>query len=529
MNVSGPKRQEFDVVVIGCGLAGMSVALGLAGMRVALVTKSRFGAGGASPLAQGGIAAAVGPSDSPSHHAADTLRAARGLAEFEVVHRMTRAAPAEVGRLVELGVRFDRSEDGRLTLGREAAHGRSRILHAAGDGSGAEIVRALAEKVAAHPSVEILESFFAEELIRDPDGGVTGVLLRRANGERLVVGAGAVVLASGGLGRLFACTTNPQEATADGLAMAARAGARLVDLEFIQFHPTALAVAADPLPLVTEALRGAGAVLLDSAGRRFMTALHPAAELAPRDLLARAIWERRQAGEEVFLDARPAAPVMERFPGVQRLCGEHGLNPDREPIPVTPAAHYAMGGVWTDDRGRTSVPGLWACGEVACTGVHGANRLASNSLLEAVVFGARVARDLARHALPAPRPGRSDPPTGEELDPESEQRLGGELRRLMWDNVGLVREGAGLAHALGRIETMERRLKRGSSELHNLLLAGRLVTRAALRRRESRGSHYRRDFPAPNEAWRRRLETTLRPTCPRWPAAASRPRRGVAP
>ena len=522
------RRGRLDAVVIGGGLAGLSAVLGLAGLRVALVSKSRFGAGGSSPLAQGGIAAAVGPGDSPSRHAADTLAAAGGLAEFDVVHRLTREAPRQIERLLRLGARFDRDADGGLALGREAAHGRHRILHAGGDGSGAELMRAVAAAVAAQPRLEILERHFAEDLVRDGAGGIVGVVVRTPGGGRRLLAAPAVVLATGGAGRLFARTTNPVEATGDGLAMAARAGARLIDLEFVQFHPTALAVDADPMPLITEALRGTGALLVDDAGRRFMAEVHPAAELAPRDLLARAIWQRRQAGVGVYLDARPAAPVESRFPAVHRLCAAHGLDPDRQPVPVSPAAHYTMGGVWTDGEGRTSLTGLWACGEVASTGVHGANRLASNSLLEALVFGSRVARDVAAADRPAPAGADLEPPA-----PGGAQPVGAaaqwlrELRRLMWRHVGLVRDESGLQLALRRLEAISDRLPPGSSELHNLVLIGKLVAASAMRRRESRGSHFRRDFPSPGSAWRRRLSVSLRPSSPRWATAAGRPRRGA--
>ncbi len=519
---------DFDAVIVGTGLAGLSAALELAGLRVAVVTKSRLGSGGASPMAQGGIAAAVGADDSPALHAADTLAAACGLAEFDAVHRLTREGPEQIERLTALGTRFDRAPDGSYQLGREAAHSRHRILHARGDGSGAELMRALALAARAEPSFELFEHTFACDLVL-AGGRVAGLLARRQDGGLLMLRAAAVVLASGGAGRLYARTTNPVEATADGLAMAARAGARLVDLEFVQFHPTALAVEADPMPLVTEALRGAGALLVDGRGGRFLADEHPAAELAPRDVVARAIWRQLADGGEVYLDARPAAPIERRFPAVYRLCRRYGLDPRRQPVPVTPAAHYTMGGVWTDGAGRTSVPGLWACGEVAASGIHGANRLASNSLLEAAVFGARVGRDLRQRRWRVPGGRLASLP--EEPRPHGGGRppLLGELRSLLWRHAGLVRDEAGLSAALRAIQAMERRLPAGWSELHNLVLAGRLLADSALRRRESRGSHFRRDFPRPDEAWRRRLDVTLRPCCPRWVDGATGRRREVGP
>jgi L-aspartate oxidase len=347
------------------------------------------------------------------------------------------------------------------------------------------------------------------------EGQVVGALAVHADGRRVLHLAPAVVLAAGGLGRLYLHTTNPPEATGDGLAMAARAGAQLVDVEFVQFHPTALAAeGADPMPLLTEALRGEGAVLIDETGYRFMTDEHPDRELAPRDVVARAIWHRLMAGHRVFLDAREAVgeEFPERFPTVFNSCQRYGLDPRTEPIPVAPAAHYHMGGVAVDERGRTSLPGLWACGEVSATGVHGANRLASNSLLEALVFGARVAEDLTS-SLPSRTPrgwrvaGGAIPGVASPGDAE----LTAAVRRLMWEKVGLLRDGAGLTLALEELERLDRRHPRAAGEARNLLWAGRLVTAAALERKESRGGHYRSDHPEPDPAWQRRLFLTAAP------------------
>jgi len=322
------------------------------------------------------------------------------------------------------------------------------------------------------------------------------------------------VLATGGLGQLYLHTTNPKEATADGLAMAARAGARLVDLEFVQFHPTALATGADPMPLLTEALRGEGAVLVNDQGLRFMIGEHPDAELAPRDVVARAIWKQSMAGHGVFLDAREAVgeEFPEHFPTVFHLCQEHGLDPRTQPIPVAPAAHYHMGGIDVDENGRTSLPGLWACGEVAATGVHGANRLASNSLLEALVFGARVADDL-RSGLPEARSPRRrwvSGPTAS-VDAAGDSGLIATVRRLMWEKVGLVRDEAGLAAAVAELKSLAAAHPQASGEARNLLCVARLVAEAALERRESRGGHYRSDFPESDPAWQRRLYLTAAP------------------
>ncbi|HEY2739625.1 MAG TPA: L-aspartate oxidase, partial [Thermoanaerobaculia bacterium] len=402
--MSEPLRGRFDgisrseVLIIGTGAAGLTAALGCAPRRVTVLTKARLGEGGASPWAQGGVAAAVGTDDSPSLHAADTMVAGAGLSDPEVVDLLTGEGPQRVRALLALGARFDRDTAGDLSLGREAAHSRRRILHAR-DTTGAEIVRTLVEAVRHAPEVRVVEESFAVDLVLEA-GRVVGALAVDQNGRRMLHLAPAVVLATGGLGQLYLCTTNPHEATGDGLAMAARAGARLADVEFVQFHPTALAAGDDlsgePLPLLTEALRGEGAVLLDGEGRRFMLSEHPDAELAPRDVVARAIWKRLVAGDRIVLDTREAVgeSFPEHFPRVFELCQEHGLDPRVEPMPVAPAAHYHMGGIWVDANGRTTLPGLWACGEVTATGAHGANRLASNSLLEALVFGARVADDL---------------------------------------------------------------------------------------------------------------------------------------
>jgi L-aspartate oxidase len=511
-----------EVLIVGSGVAGLTAALGCAPRRVTLLTKSAL-VSGSSPWAQGGVAAAVGTDDSPALHAADTMAAGAGLNDPDVVALLTGEGPERLRTLLDLGARFDRDAAGRLSLGREAAHGRRRILHAR-DATGAEIVRALSEAVRHAPEIRVEEGSFALDLVVDLTWGgprVAGVLALQAGGRRVLHLAPAVVLATGGLGRLYLHTTNPPEATGDGLAMAARAGARLADLEFVQFHPTALAAeGADPMPLLTEALRGEGAVLLDGRGRRFMPDEHPDAELAPRDVVARAIWKRRVAGEEVVLDARAAVGdrFPERFPKVFEICRnssrQGGLDPRTEPIPVAPAAHYHMGGIAVDPNGRTSLPGLWACGEVTATGVHGANRLASNSLLEALVFGARVAEDL-RSAIPAgPVPVRT---AGLRIAPGAEgsgagaAELTARVRRLMWEKVGLVRDEAGLLAALEELDGLAETHPEVAGEARNLLGVARLVTAAALARHESRGGHFRSDVPTPDPAWLRRLYLTAAP------------------
>ena len=541
-----------DVVVVGSGIAGLSAALGLSrsgagvgGRRVALLTKTDLG-GGSSEWAQGGVAAAVGDGDSPGLHALDTLAAGAGIGDAAVIEILTREGPERIRRLIDLGGRFDRGADGELALGREGAHGRRRILHADGDATGREMVRALCAALRLSGRVEIHERTFVCDLVLSGDR-VVGVLARRGDGRLVFHRAAAVILATGGFGQLFARTTNPVESTGDGLAIAARAGAVLADLELVQFHPTALDGDGDPSPLVTEALRGEGAWLVDDRGERFMPAIDPRAELAPRDVVARAIHARRLAGRRVFLDARSAVgeAFPDRFPTVWEHCRRHGIDPRRQPIPVTPAAHYAMAGVAVDAAGATSLPGLWACGEVTSTGVHGANRLASNSLLEALVFGARVADGVAAGLPPPPVlrpvrpevvwrpaknphpvPGAPDPlpplptlPSGEGATAlprdqttgrgHRDEGLRRRLRKLMWEKVALVRDRDGLEQALAELDRMSAAAGPATTvaelETRNLLLLGRLVAAAALAREETRGSHYRSDFPEPDPRFERRL------------------------
>ncbi|HXY41140.1 MAG TPA: L-aspartate oxidase [Vicinamibacteria bacterium] len=499
--------RDAEVVVVGAGAAGLSVALGLAGRRVDLLAKGPLRLTGNSPLAQGGVAAAVAADDSPRLHAADTLAVGGEIADPAAVAALTGDGPRRMAELVALGARFDLGQDGSLDLAREAAHSRARVLHAR-DATGAELVRALRTALRGRGGLGVFERALALELLLD-GGRVTGLLARHEDGALVLHRARAVVLATGGIGRLFARTTNPAEATGDGLALAWRAGARLVDLEMVQFHPTALDLSGnDPMPLLTEALRGAGARLVDADGEALLEG--PRAELQARDVVARGIHRAFACGRSTFLDAREAVgdAFPERFPTVFEACAAHGIDPRRRPIPVAPAAHYHMGGIATDGEGRTSLAGLWAAGEAACTGVHGANRLASNSLLEALVFGARAARSVGEALPHLPRPAASPSlpsvATASE-DPAAALSLLGRLRQLMWDEVGLVRTAEGLRRAMAELHAMGVDIPSSAGELRSLHTVATLLATAALARPESRGAHFRADHPTTDPAWRQRI------------------------
>jgi L-aspartate oxidase len=481
------------VLILGAGVAGLFTALKLAPFPCVVLADEHPGVSGSSARAQGGIAASVGHGDTWQSHAADTVAAGAGLCDPDVAALVAREAPERIFDLLHYGAPFDRSADGSLAVGREAAHSTSRIVHVKGDRAGAEVMRALVRSAQDAPSITIIEGFHAIELAIE-DGRVIGLFARTWHGPvqwLILIRAAAVVLATGGIGALYAVSTNPPETRGEGLGMAARAGALIADPEFMQFHPTALAVDRDPAPLATEALRGEGAILVDETGRRFMLQIHPSAELAPRDIVARAIHREIVAGHQVFLDCRAAigAEFEHAFPTVYAACREAGINPAEQPIPVAPAAHYHMGGIATDVRGRTSLDDLWAIGECACTGLHGANRLASNSLLEALVFGARAADDIRGTVLPRLSRGTPPAPARSAAPPVPRQ-----LRQVMTRYAGLERDAAGLREALRRIEQIERA---GAHEpsLLNMTVTAKMVVAGALAREESRGGHYRSDFP----------------------------------
>jgi len=495
-------------LVLGSGVAGLTTALAMEGATV--LTKTPLGAGGSSAWAQGGIAAAVDAEDDPRDHAADTIRVSAGLAVPDVVKVLTDEGPEAIDWLIDLGAEFDRTDGGDFLLGREAGHGRRRILHADGDATGVELMRALRGAAVARRDMEVADGV-ALDLLRS-DGSVVGVLVEDAQGDRIAYLAPAVVMATGGIGHTFSRTTNPAAVSGDGVAMAARAGVALTDLEFVQFHPTALAVGADPMPLLTEALRGEGAILVDQNGHRYMADVHHHGELAPRDVVARATYRLLADGGTAYLDATEAVgeAFPERFPTVFNYARQYAYDPRVHRLPVSPAAHYHMGGIEVDDEGRSNRPGLWAVGEASSTGVHGANRLASNALLEGLVFGRRVASDIGRMATNLATEMTIELPAAalrRRMDTDATVLC--HLRELMWSHVGVERNGTDLATARDRFDSVLSHAP--STRLRNLALVGRLVSEAALLRAESRGGHFRTDFPDHHREFEHRHPLVLPP------------------
>ena len=454
----------------------------------------------ATAYAQGGIAAALGAGDSPELHRRDTLAAGAALCDAKAVEVLVEEGPARVRELATAGAHFDLEPGGNFKLGREAAHSRRRIVHAHGDQTGAEVARTLIKRVRESERIDVLEKARILDLI--VEDGVTFGVRAAVAGKAVEIIADATVLATGGCGQVYRHTTNPQVATGDGYAIAHRARATLADMEFVQFHPTALDTPENPLQLISEAVRGEGAVLLNEVGERFMLKRHKLAELAPRDVVAREIFRERAGGRRVFLDARMLGPVFEeRFPGIFAICRARGIDPANDLIPVTPAAHYMMGGIVTDLRGRASLNRLYACGEVARTGVHGANRLASNSLLEGLVFAERVARDMIQvKKLPTP-PRKKNWDVPVLRDRGAAQVAADSIRQVMWDHCGIDRSAKGLRLGLAKLTEIESRLPVGATEETNMVQTSLLIADAALLRKESRGGHYRSDFPRAKRKW----------------------------
>ena len=500
---------QIDFLVIGAGVAGLRAAVELADAGTVLVLAKREVTESNTQWAQGGIAAALSDEDEISLHLQDTLLAGDGLCNPEAAKVLVEDAPERIDELIQWGTEFDR-QGTKLTFGREGAHSRNRILHAHGDSTGREIVRALYAKTQTLKSISVREFEFSTDLIVE-SGRVRGIHLINEKGERQQMNASAVLLASGGMGQLYRNTTNPAVATGDGVAMAFRAGAEVSDMEFIQFHPTALYLKNAPRFLLSEALRGEGAYLRNVEMHRFMPKYHPMGELAPRDVVARAILHELEVSHIkdpiVYLDLThlDAGQVKKRFPRIYATCMEFNIDITEDLIPIRPAAHYAMGGVRTDLDGRCTLPGLYAAGEAAATGVHGANRLASNSLLEGLVFGARAGKAMRKELQGAPRvsakPNRAV--SNGPVDSATEEVIR-EVQDLMWQDVGIVRSGSGLKSAIEHLNRIAPRVAhpqtRRAHEAHNIHAAALLVARSALAREESRGAHYRTDFPAHNDA-----------------------------
>lgn len=486
-----------DVIIIGGGLAGLFCALKLAPRPVTILTAASLGRGASSAWAQAGIAAAVSEGDTVDKHVADTIEAGAGIVDENIAHLMASQASDRITDLLEFGVPFDRDLEGRLAVSREAAHSENRIVRVKGDMAGKAIMEALVAAVRKTSTIRVLEGYVVQDILTKGKA-VSGVIARDEAGtgpNKIKLSARALVMAAGGIGHLYAVTTNPSEARGGGIGMAARAGAMLADMEFVQFHPTAINVGKDPSPLATEALRGHGATLHNDAGERFMVPLHPDAELAPRDVVARGIFDEVKSGRGANLDCTKAVHDFKaEFPTVHGYCEDAGIDPEKEAIPVIPAAHYFMGGVLTDANGRSSLDGLWACGEVTSTGAHGANRLASNSLLEAVVFAARIAEDI-QDLLPAPStiPWSGDEFEHDDIEPPEDTEAMTRLRQTMSAEFGVVRTPEGMLSGLKTILEIEKENNRQRFE--NALITAKMIAVSALLRKESRGGHYRIDYP----------------------------------
>jgi L-aspartate oxidase len=494
------ERLRTRFLVVGSGVAGLHTAWRASADGEVMVLTKRSLFDSATAYAQGGIAAALGAGDSPELHRQDTLAAGAALCDAEAVEVLVEEGPARVRELATAGAHFDLEPGGNFKLGREAAHSRRRIVHAHGDQTGAEVARTLIKRVKESDRIEVLEKARILDLI--VEDGVTFGVRAAVAGKPVEIIADATVLATGGCGQVYRYTTNPQVATGDGFAIAHRAGATLADMEFVQFHPTALDTPENPLQLISEAVRGEGAILVNEDGDRFMLKRHRLAELAPRDVVARQIFREKAGGRHVWLDARKLGPMFEeRFPGIFAICRARGVDPSKDLIPVTPAAHYMMGGIVTDLRGRASLGRLYACGEVSRTGVHGANRLASNSLLEGLVFAERVARDMIDCKKQSTPPRKKSWEVPALRDRGAAQVAADAIRQVMWDYCGIDRSAKGLRLGRSKLAELESRLPEGATEERNMVQTSMLIAEAALLRKESRGGHYRSDFPRAKRKW----------------------------
>ena len=497
------ERIRTRFLVVGSGVAGLHTAWRAAQSDEVLVLTKRSLFDSATAYAQGGIAAALGAGDSPKLHRQDTLAAGAALCDAAAVAVLVEEGPARVTELHAAGARFDLDPSGKFKLGKEAAHSRHRIVHAHGDQTGAEVARTLIARVRESKRVEVIETARVLELIVQGDRccGVRASVAGRA----VEIIADATVLATGGCGQVFRYTTNPVVATGDGFAIAHRGGVRLADMEFVQFHPTALDTPENPLQLISEAVRGEGARLVNEEGIRFMSARHRLAELAPRDIVAREIFNQRANGGRVYLDARKLGRAfIRRVPGIHAVCRARGIDPVKDLIPVTPAAHYMMGGIVTDLVGRSSLARLYAVGELSRTGVHGANRLASNSLLEGLVFAERAARDMMTTPRLNAVPRKKSWHVPLLTDRGAAQVAADDVRSVMWQHAGIARTGKGLRTALTELDRIAGRLPEGATEEANMVDTARLIAEAALMRGESRGGHFRTDFPKAKRKWRGR-------------------------